>query len=184
MTENIFRGALVQLTALRKDDASTMAGWTNDSEFLRLADSRPAYPRDEAAAVERMEEQRKASDAFHFGIRLVDTEELIGNVGIEGIEWPHGTAWISIGIGDRTRWGKGYGYEAMQLVLDYSFRELNLHRVQVTVFGYNERAVALYEKLGFRREGVWREWGQRDGMRFDMILYGLLGSEWRSRQAG
>lgn len=183
MTANLFRGASVQLTALSKDDASTIAGWTNDSEFLRLADSRPAFPRNEAAVVERLEEQRKAGDAFHFGIRLVDTEELIGNIGVEGIEWAHRTGWISIGIGDRTRWGKGYGYEAMQLVLGYAFRELNLHRVQLTVFDYNERAIALYEKMGFRREGVWREWGQRDGKRFDVYLYGLLSSEWGSCQA-
>jgi len=66
----------------------------------------------------------------------------------------------------------------MTLLLDYAFGELNLHRVQLTVFEYNERAIALYEKLGFRREGVYREFMQREGRRYGMYLYGLLHSEW------
>jgi RimJ/RimL family protein N-acetyltransferase len=60
--------------------------------------------------------------------------------------------------------------------------ELNLHRVQLTVFSYNERAIALYEKLGFQREGVYREFIQRDGRRYDMYLYGLLRREWKANQ--
>jgi RimJ/RimL family protein N-acetyltransferase len=72
----------------------------------------------------------------------------------------------------------------MGLALRFAFDELNLHRLQLTAFSYNERAVALYEKLGFRQEGVFREFLQRDGRRHDMILFGLLRHEWeqRSRQ--
>jgi RimJ/RimL family protein N-acetyltransferase len=79
-----------------------------------------------------------------------------------------------MGIGDRGAWGKGYGTEALRLALQYAFDELNLHRLTLTVIDYNERAIALYEKAGFRREGVFREFGQRDGKRYDMYLYGLL----------
>ena len=89
-----------------------------------------------------------------------------------------------MGIGNREQWGKGYGREAMDLVLKYGFDELNLHRIQLTVFEYNERAIALYEKLGFRREGVFREFMQREGQRYDMYLYGLLRREWAALRAG
>jgi RimJ/RimL family protein N-acetyltransferase len=68
----------------------------------------------------------------------------------------------------------------MTLALNFAFEELNMHRVQLTVFQYNERAVALYEKLGFQKEGVYREFLHRDGKRYDMYLYGLLRSEWES----
>ena len=68
----------------------------------------------------------------------------------------------------------------MRLLLDYAFGELNLHRFQLTVFAYNERASALYEKLGFVREGVFREFLLRDGTRYDMYLYGLLRREWET----
>jgi RimJ/RimL family protein N-acetyltransferase len=83
-----------------------------------------------------------------------------------------------MGFGDRQNWGKGYGTEAMRLALNFAFNELNLHRVQLSVFDYNERAIALYEKMGFVREGVYREYLQRDGKRYDMYLYGLLRREW------
>jgi len=70
----------------------------------------------------------------------------------------------------------------MQLALQFAFNELNLHRLQLTVFSYNDRAIALYEKLGFQREGVYREFLQRDGERHDMYLYGLLLREWQELQ--
>lgn len=122
---------------------------------------------------------------FLFAIRLLDSDELIGYAELDGIMWAHQVSGVSIAIGDPKNWGKGYGYEAMQLVLRFAFDELNLHRVVLTVFSYNERAIALYEKLGFQREGVHREHLQRDGKRYDMYLYGLLHREWevRNRQA-
>ena len=111
-------------------------------------------------------------------VRRLEDDTLLGVINIEDILWPHAVGWLSISIGDRANWGKGYGGEAMRLVLNYAFRELNLHRVQLTVFEYNVRAILLYEKLGFRREGVSREFMQRDGKRYDMYLYGLLSREW------
>jgi RimJ/RimL family protein N-acetyltransferase len=69
----------------------------------------------------------------------------------------------------------------MELALNFAFRELNLYRVQLTVFSYNERALKLYEKMGFKREGVFRDFIQRDGRRHDMILFGLLRREWAER---
>ena len=105
---------------------------------------------------------------------------MVAFVSLEDILWAHGVAWLGIGIGDRDQWGKGYGRDAISLVLSYAFRELNLHRVQLSVFEYNERAIALYEKLGFRQEGVYREFMQREGRRYDMYLYGILRSEWEA----
>ena len=86
--------------------------------------------------------------------------------------------WVAIAFGDEANRGKGYGYEAMQLLLKFAFHELNLHRVQLTVFEYNIRAIRLYEKMGFVREGTQREFLQRDGRRYDMYFYGLLVHEW------
>ena len=104
----------------------------------------------------------------------------MGFIEIDGILWTHGAGWLGIGIGEREHWGQGIGGEAMRLALNFAFNELNLHRIQLTVFAYNERAIALYEKLGFVREGVYREALHRDGQRYDMILYGLLRREYRN----
>ena len=91
---------------------------------------------------------------------------------------------MSISLGDFANWGKGYGNEATRLALGFAFNELHLHRVQLTVFDYNPRAIHLYEKLGFQQEGIYREFLQRDGRRFDMYLYGLLRHEWETRERG
>ena len=72
---------------------------------------------------------------------------------------------------------------ALRLLLRFAFDELNLYRVQLTVFSYNPRAIRLYEKLGFRHEGTFREFVQRDGARHDMLLYGLLRQEWEAQGA-
>ena len=120
----------------------------------------------------------QATDAFLFAIRLLDDDDLIGYIELDGIMWTHQMGGVSITTGDPKNWGKGYGYEAMQVVLQFAFDELNLHRVQLTVFTYNARAIALYEKLCFQREGVYREHIYCDGKRHDMYLHGLLAEEW------
>jgi RimJ/RimL family protein N-acetyltransferase len=181
ISDNLWRGERVRLTALTKQDTAQVAGWSSDAGLLRLLNAIPARPQTEAAVAKDLEESEKQQNAFIFAIRPTDGDELLGYLELDGILWANGVGWIAIGIGDRANWGKGYGREAMTLALDYAFRELNLHRVQLTVFAYNERAIALYEKLGFQREGVYREFLHRDGKRYDMYLYGLLRAEWESR---
>ncbi len=180
-SSTLLRGSRVRLTALTQSDLPTVAQWHQNPEFLRLFDAFPAYPRTEAALAQWLDDRHKATDAFLFAIRTLDNDALIGYVELDGILWTHRVSGVSIAIGEAKHWGKGYGYEAMQLVLRFAFDELNLHRVQLTVFCYNERAIALYEKLGFQREGIHREHLQRDGKRHNMYLYGLLRSEWENR---
>jgi RimJ/RimL family protein N-acetyltransferase len=148
---------------------------------MRLYDARPAVPKTEAALARWLEELGKAENTLAFAIRPVEGDDLIGTLELDGILWTHGVCGMSIAIGDRANWGQGYGTEAAGLALAFAFDELNLHRVQVTVFSTNERSIALFEKLGFRREGVFREFLHRDGERYDMVLYGLLEHEWRAR---
>ena len=176
----LLRGEHLRLTALAKEDLTTIERWQHNNTFLRFFDALPAYPKSETALGQWLEERQKEKDAFLFAVRPLDQNTLLGYVELEGILWAHQVGWLSIAIGDPSHWGQGYGTEAMQLLLAFAFDELNLHRVQLTVFSYNLRAIALYEKLGFQREGTFREFMQRDGKRHDMHLYGLLRSEWAS----
>ncbi|MBM3238455.1 GNAT family N-acetyltransferase [Candidatus Poribacteria bacterium] len=180
ISSNLLHGPNVRLTALTPNDLATIARWYQNADFLRLCDALPAYPKTEETLAQWLEERHKATDTFLFAVRLLDSDDLIGYIELDGILWSHQVGWMSIAIGNSQNWGKGYGYEAMQLALRFAFDELNLHRVQLTVFSYNERAIALYEKLGFQREGVYREFIQRDGRRYDMYLYGLLRREWKA----
>jgi RimJ/RimL family protein N-acetyltransferase len=176
----LLQGSRIRLVALTPDDLPTIARWYEDAEFMRLYDARPAAPKSEAELARWLEEVQKAQNLFAFAIRPIDSDGLIGTLELDEVLWSHGVCGVAIAIGDRANWGQGYGYEAMQLALAFAFDELNLHRVQVTVFCYNERSIALFEKLGFQHEGVYREFLQRDGKRYDMILYGLLDREWRA----
>jgi RimJ/RimL family protein N-acetyltransferase len=182
ISENIWLGAAVRLSAITKDDLATLSRWYADAGFLRLLDARAAKPQTPEEVNKWVEEAQKAPNGYLFAVRTPEKDDLLGFVEIDGILWNHGVAWLGIGIGDRDNWGKGIGTEVMCLALRFAFYELNLHRVQLTVFEYNDRAVALYERLGFQREGVYREFLHRDGVRYDMYLYGLLRREWEVRQ--
>jgi RimJ/RimL family protein N-acetyltransferase len=178
---SLLRGEKVWLTALDRNAVPIIARWEQDIEFLRLLDASPARPRTEDEIARWIDGEQRSSSNFLFAIRLLDTDELIGWVELDGVLWTHGVSSLGIAIGSRSSWGKGYGAEAMALVLDFAFRELNLHGIHITVFSYNQRAIKLYENLGFQREGVYREYLHRDGQRHDMLLYGILRREWESR---
>ncbi len=168
----------VRLAALAPADYPLITRWYEDVDFMRRFDASPAMPKTAAEVEKYIEEQQQAPTAFPFAVRLLDGDTLIGYLEIDGILWNHGAGWISLGIGAAVYRGQGYGCAAMTLALDFAFQELNLHRLQLTVFAYNAPAIALYEKLGFQREGVYREFLYRDGQRYDMFLYGLLRREW------
>jgi RimJ/RimL family protein N-acetyltransferase len=170
----------MRLTALTKADLPHISRWQHDGEFLRLYDARPAHPQSSDALESWLKERQEDKAAYLFALRLLQSDELVGYIELEGILWTHRVGWLSIAIGDRKNWGQGYGTEAMKLALRFAFAELNLYRVQLTTFSYNQRAIALYQRLGFRHEGTFREFLQRDGKRYDMYLYGLLKREWDS----
>ena len=176
--DNILEGSLVRLAALTKNDMPHVARFQRDARTWRLMDTRPAAP----DAVEKheawLEESSKSHNEFRFSIRLLDSDEFLGIAELDGVDWPHGDCGLGIGLMDPESWGKGYGRDAVALLLRFAFAELNLHRVTLTVFEYNERAIALYEKMGFHREGTFRERLRRDGKRYDMYLYGILNTEW------
>lgn len=93
--------------------------------------------------------------------------------------WSNGDAYVGIGLGEQDCWGKGYGTDAMRLILKYAFTELNLFRVSLNVFEYNPRAIRSYEKAGFKHEGRIREFLHKDGKYYDLIYMGILRSEWQ-----
>jgi RimJ/RimL family protein N-acetyltransferase len=177
----LLHGDRVHLNALTSDDLPTIARWYEDADFMRLYDARPAHPQSGAELTQWLEGLQKDKNTFAFAIRTQDNDALVGTVELDEILWAHGVSGFGIAIGDRAHWGQGYGYEAAQLALAFAFNEINLHRITATVFDYNARSIALMEKLGFQREGAFREFLQRDGQRYDMLLYGLLRREWERR---
>lgn len=178
ITSNLLRGEKVRLTAIENQDISTIARWGEDSEFMRHYDTSPAFPKTEDQVSRLVSDEQASPNGYLFGIRPLQEEKIVGLLELSDIQWPHRTSYIGIGIGDGAYRGRGLGEDAMHLGLRFAFQELNLHRVWLTVISYNARAIALYERLGFVREGVYREHLERDGSRHDMLVYGLLRREW------
>ena len=176
----LFVGEKVRLTSFNKHDINHVERWYTDSDFLRRYDALPAVPQNHDQLEKNFQERIDDKNVYLFAIRPTDgkTDDLLGWLEVDGIIWAHRVCWISIAIGDSQQQGHGYGYDAMRLALNFIFGELNLYRVQLTVFDYNTPAIALYEKLGFTHEGTFRQFLQRDTARHDMRLYGLLADEW------
>ncbi|MGH9905645.1 MAG: GNAT family N-acetyltransferase, partial [Pyrinomonadaceae bacterium] len=104
---------------------------------------------------------------------------LIGSCQLHSISAIHRSAELQIRIGQREDRGKGYGTEAVKLLLVHAYRDLNLHRVQVHVFSENVPAIRLYEKVGFKREGVLRNAVVIDGKTLDVLIMSVLSSEYK-----
>jgi RimJ/RimL family protein N-acetyltransferase len=176
----LFRGTLVRLDAWDVDaDAAEFAAWHRDPRFLRLGWDQAARPYSVAEARTLIVQWRDDTVmSVNFAVRAQDDDRLVGLTRLYDIQPTHRTAILGISIGRPSDWGKGYGTDASRLMIRYGFDELNLHRIWLDVFGYNERAIALYRRLGFTEEGRWREHLERDGRRHDVVLMGLLRSEW------
>ncbi len=175
-------GKRLKLSPLREDDINILADWYEDVAFLRFYDFHPALPKTKAQLM-NIYKSGGSAEFIPFAIRKKDTEELIGLIEIDGISHNNRFAWISIGFGAEIERGKGYGYEALSLAIEYIFNELNLDRLQLNVISYNKAGIKLYEKLGFIKEGIYREAVFRDGVRSDLYLYGLLRREWIEKHA-
>jgi RimJ/RimL family protein N-acetyltransferase len=179
MMAALLKSDTISLTSVTSADLPILIQWYQDTEFLRLFDALPAAPKTESSLKEWIDHASTSHNCYLFGIRRNDDQQLLGFVELDGILWNHRVCGLAIAIGEKELRGKGLGQNAMKLVLEFAFHELNLHRVQLTVFDYNSQAIKLYEKLGFKHEGIYRDFIQRDGQRYNMHLYGLLQNEWK-----
>jgi RimJ/RimL family protein N-acetyltransferase len=178
--KDILKGKLVQLAAVDPEEVSKhFAAWDRDSEYKRLLDTGAPRPHSSKAIKEWLEKETGQHDTMYwFTIRAVADNQLLGDINLEVVNWNMRDSFVGLGIGPRDFWGKGYGTEAMQLILQYAFTEVNLRRVTLTVFEYNPRAIRSYEKAGFRHEGRQRGAIIREGKRWDVLYMGILREEW------
>jgi RimJ/RimL family protein N-acetyltransferase len=182
--KDIFRGELVRLAVESPETiAKAQTRWLRDSELLRLAESDPAQMWSEKKRKEWAEKQmeKDGNNNFRFSIRTLSDDLLIGEISIHP-QWVDADAWVGIGLGERDYWGRGYGTDAMRLIVQYGFIELNLQRVSLALHSYNDRALKSYEKVGFKVEGTLRQDTLREGRRTDGIFMGILRDEWLAMQ--
>jgi RimJ/RimL family protein N-acetyltransferase len=179
LARSLFQGDRITLAAIDPEtDAATLAGWSHDSEFMRAIDPAPLRPQTVAQVKERLGDPDEAAARYQFLIRTRSGDRAIGFARLERFQWIHGTAMVCLGIADPADRGRGYGWEAIALMVNYAFSELNLYRLGAIVPGDNPGGLAFLERMGFRIEVRRREAVQRDGQRWDLLHLGLLASEW------
>ena len=121
-------------------------------------------------------------EALAMAVHLRATDRLIGTCAFSQLDAENGSALFHITIGEANAWGKGFGTEATQLMLDHAFGTLGLHRIALFVFEFNVRAVRAYQRCGFVVEGRARESIWRDGRWWDELAMSVLQSDWRKRR--
>jgi len=162
----------VELAPLLKRDGPTLFRWINDRDTVLFnAPYRPVHATQHDAWLASLADRR---DAVIFAIRLARSGRLIGTCQLLSIDRVHRSAELQIRIGEEKSRGLGYGTEAVRLLVDFAFRDLNLHRVWLQAFATNERALRAYERAGFAREAVRREDAYIDGEFVDVIVMGRL----------
>ena len=163
------------LRALSSQDATiAYLSWLNDSvinRFLHL-DSLPETTDELSAYIERI---NSSPTDFLFGVFDAPSHVHVGNIKIGEINWRHSFAEIGVLIGERGFQNLGYATDALQLTIDLAFREFELHKLIAGIHESNENSIRLFEKQGFRLEGIRRkQFIDRAGVRFDGLLYGLF----------
>ena len=161
---------------------ATFQRWYSDPEVARLTryQDGPMRPNE----IERFFAARvMGPDTFTMAIHLRATDRLIGSCAFSQLDGDNGSAQYHITIGEKDAWGHGYGTEATELMLEHAFTRLGLHRIGLSVFSFNERAIRSYQKSGFAIEGRAREAIWRGGRFWDEIAMSMLESEWRVRHA-
>lgn len=185
MNPRLLTGKLVRLAALDIDEiAYAVSKWSQDSEYWRLMDTGAALPSSIQQTRKWFEETFAEENLrnYAFMIRTLADDKLIGDIGLDGILWNHRESFVGISIGNREFWGKGYGTDAMNIILRFAFQELNLERISLDVFEYNPRAIRSYEKSGFCYEGRVRQAINKAGKRWDLVYMGITKEEWQRKQ--
>lgn len=173
------RGKKIYLAELREGDTELFAEWQWDPQFMRGISDDVFHP----LGVDDWEDmfgEPDSNEEFFFTIRQIEDDELVGFISLTGVMMKNRLAVIGIGIPNEAYRGKGYGKEAVALLLAYAFDHLGLHKVRLHVHGFNQNAIEMYQSLGFVQEGINRESVYQSGKWYDQLDFGLLQSEWRA----
>ncbi len=179
----MLEGQLVRLRALEATDLERAYTWINDREVTRYLAAR--YPM--SRADERRWLEEGPTNGFAGGVRLaIETKDgvHIGNLDLHQVRPEDRKAGLGIMIGEKEYWSNGYGSDAIVTLLRFAFHEMNLQRVWLHVFEFNERGYACYQKCGFREEGRLLRHYYGEGRYWDSIVMGVLREEFEALHCG
>lgn len=179
----MLQGEKVRLRAYTKDDLPLVRAYLNEIEvgqMLRGGILFPFRPEDEEKWYEALD--ANSEKEYGFAIETKDDGTYLGGCGVHAIDAKNRVATVGIFLG-KEHLEQGYGTDALRVLVDFCFNEVNLNKVRLNVFSFNKRAIRCYEKVGFKREGVLRQEIYRGGEYHDTLVMGILRGEWQERVA-
>jgi RimJ/RimL family protein N-acetyltransferase len=179
ISESFLASETVRLRPVQESDLPHFQRWLADDELRRWIGSVDEQPTIEQE-FEWYVDRRQDPDSVLWAIETAQGA-LLGTVELR-LSVNNHRAELGIAIFDREYWGRGYGTDAVRLVLEYAFRELELNRIQLTTDHDNPRAIRSYEKCGFLREGVLRGHRIIDGKPNDSVIMAVLRKDWLAAQ--
>ncbi|MDX2161352.1 MAG: GNAT family protein [bacterium] len=180
MGSELLHGELVTLTRPTRDDIEAFTSWTHDLEYQRLLRRGMVYPSSLEGMLSWFSEMERNDKEIPFSIKTLVEDRLVGHLVINNILWQPRHCSFFIGIGGAADRGRGYGTDAVRVMLKYAFLEMNLHAVRLEVISYNPAGFRAYEKVGFRLDGTLRAWVYRDGVYYDVHTMSILRREWEA----
>jgi len=172
-------GNSVYLRSVEISDASLIQRWHNDPELRKFARC-GGLPVTIVGEKNDIKIARDSNDDVYLMIVKKSRNQPIGFIRVNWLTNPSRNVWLRMIIGDKKSWGKNYARNALQLVLEWLFSELNIHRVSLETYATNKRALKFFKKIGFRQEGIAREAHFSDGTFYDIICFGLLKREFKN----
>jgi RimJ/RimL family protein N-acetyltransferase len=179
----MLRGTLVYLRPAERSDIPLFVRWLADERTSRhLALRSPISIAMEERWFDDLLEHH-GRDRWHFVICLLADDRPIGSLDLHEVDLTSGGAGLGIQVGDPEDRGRGYGGDAIDVLVDFGFERLRLERVWLDVFAENAAARRLYERLGFVHEATFRNGVYRAGRFEDVHRLAILRSEWAERRA-
>ncbi len=174
----VLEGDKVYLRPMEVTDADILyQSFNNDKELRRLTGTHKVFSKIEI----ENSIQNLGQDNSQVGFAIVNQkdDQLVGDIALNEMHFPNNRdANFRIAIFDAYT-NLGYGTEATKLMLEYGFGILNLHRIELDVYSFNDRATHVYEKIGFQKEGVKRENWYYNHQYYDSIIMSILDYEYR-----
>jgi RimJ/RimL family protein N-acetyltransferase len=175
----MLKGDKVYLSPLLREDSVVLFDWINRRDLVVFnSNYKPVH---EPSHLQWFDSIVNRHDTVIFGIRKNGTGQLIGSCQLNNINWIHRTAELQIRIAADDDRGKGFGREAVGLLLQFGFDDLNLNKVYLHVFADNERAIKAYEKSGFQKEGWFKQHVYVAGKYLDVLVMAIFRSEYETR---
>lgn len=176
----MYEGKLIRLREYKKSDIELVQMYINNVDVKRNINPGIPFPVTLLDEEKWFESCTALKDKYNFAIETLQDNIYLGGCGINEIDWKNSKAVVGIFIGNKEYWDKGYGTDAMRVLIKFIFNEMNINKIKLNVHDFNERAIRSYEKCGFKKEGVLRNELYRDGRYYDIIVMGLFKEEFNN----